>query len=58
MDRKEFLKEFFRLTDDRFAVDLSKNKEGILFALDCLRNKKTAEEAVRELKDTYKLIEV
>ena len=58
MDRKEFLNEFFRLADDRFAVNLKKSKEGVLFALACLRNKKTAEEAVQELKDTYNLIEV
>ena len=58
MDRKEFLKEFFRLADERFAVNLSKNKEGVLFALACLRKKKTAEEAIQELKDTYNLIEL
>ena len=58
MDRKEFLKEFFKQVDEKFAVDLSKNKKGIQVALECLRKNKTLEESVRDLKDTYNLIEL
>ena len=57
MDRKEYLKEFFVQVEERFAVDLRFNKNGVKFAFNCLREKLSIEEAVEKLKNTYKLIE-
>ena len=56
MDRHEYLKEFFKIVKEKYCMDFKWQKEGVLFAMKCLREKKSIDEAVELLEEKYRLI--